>query len=48
MKNIPDLARIQAQVLLNTSQTLSPLSHALGPLAEEWKTSYISSIAYRP
>ena len=40
-----DPAGIRTQDPLNTSQMLLPLSHALRPLAEEQKTSYISSIA---
>ena len=41
MEKFQDQAGIQTQDLLNTSQTLLPF----GPLAKEWKTSYINSTA---
>ena len=40
MEKIRDLAGIRTQDLLNTSQTLLPLSH-LDSWAEERKTSYV-------
>ena len=47
-KKFLDSAAIRTQDLLNTSKILLSLIKPLGPLAEEQKMSYISSIAQRP